>query len=302
MNVTLRQLRAFVLVARLGNFTRAAQAMHVTQSALSLLVRELESALKTRLVNRTTRSVSVTEVGAEFLITAQRVLGDLEHALADIDKMLAKERGRVVIVAPLVLSSVLLPPILASFKARYPRVELILRDTLPDQVLPQVASGMADLGIGTFHPTRLDVERLLLFRESLVAVYRRDRPPGRRGASRLTWRDLRDEPVLTLPRGSVFRDLAEAGFDACGIPLEPAMEATYVGTLIGLVRAGVGIAIVPGYATALADTKTLAWQRLERPVIDREVVMVKRTGRTLSPAAEALQAHILQSVGSAQQA
>ena len=143
MNVTLRQLRAFVLVARLGNFTRAAQAMHVTQSALSLLVRELESALKTRLVNRTTRSVSVTEVGAEFLITAQRVLGDLEHALADIDKMLAKERGRVVIVAPLVLSSVLLPPILASFKARYPRVELILRDTLPDQVLPQVASGMA---------------------------------------------------------------------------------------------------------------------------------------------------------------
>ena len=302
MNVTLRQLRAFVLVASLGNFTRAAQAMHVTQSALSLLVRELESALKTRLVNRTTRSVSVTEVGAEFLITAQRVLGDLEHALADIDKMLAKERGRVVIVAPLVLSSVLLPPILASFKARYPRVELILRDTLPDQVLPQVASGMADLGIGTFHPTRLDVERLLLFRESLVAVYRRDRPPGRRGASRLTWRDLRDKPVLTLPRGSVFRDLAEAGFDACGIPLEPAMEATYVGTLIGLVRAGVGIAIVPGYATALADTKTLAWQRLERPVIDREVVMVKRTGRTLSPAAEALQAHVLQSIGSAQQA
>ena len=296
MNLTLRQLRAFVLVADTRSFTRAAQAMHVTQSALSLLVRQLEMALGTRLIDRTTRSVNVTDVGAEFLIAAQRVLSDLTHAIDDVGHMIALGRGRVVIAAPLVLSGALLPPILASFKQRFPGVDLTLEDTLPDQVLPKVRSGAADIGIGTFRQPRSDVEPRLLFRESLDAVFLRNLPPVRRPGGRLTWHDLRDVPVLTLPRGSVFRDLAEAGFSACGIDLIPAMEATYVGTLLGLVRAGLGVAVVPGYATALADGEVFSWQRLERPVIRREVLLVRRRGRSLSPAAEALQAHILQSV------
>src|SRR5687767_3527083 len=101
MNVTLRQLRAFVLVGRLGNFTRAAQAMHVTQSALSLLVRELEAAMNTRLLDRTTRTVSLTAAGSEFFAGAQRILSDLEVVIGGVDKLVAKERGSVVVAAPL---------------------------------------------------------------------------------------------------------------------------------------------------------------------------------------------------------
>lgn len=293
MNVTLRQLRAFVLVAQFGSFTRAAGAMHVTQSALSLLIRELEKELNTRLVNRTTRSAVVTDVGAEFLASAQRILGDLEHALGNVDKLLAKKRGRVVVAAPLVLSSTFLPPILAGFGARYPGIELVLKDSLPDHVLPQVRAGAADLGIGTFHQAQDDLERTLLFKESLVAVYSREHVWPAPEKARLTWRDLRGAPILTLPRGSVFRDLAEAGFAASGMALEPAFEATYVGTLMGLVKAGLGVAIVPGYATALADPASVVWRRLERPVIEREVLMVHRAGPALSPAAQAFHAYVL---------
>src|SRR5688500_4519878 len=144
MNVTLRQLRAFVLVARLGSFTRAAQAMHVTQSALSLLVRELEGAVNTRLFDRTTRAVALTAAGSEFFPQAQRILSELESALAGVDKFLAKEHGTVVVAAPLLLSSVYLPPILAGFRAKYPGIQVMLQDTLPTQVLPQVSSGQAD--------------------------------------------------------------------------------------------------------------------------------------------------------------
>jgi DNA-binding transcriptional LysR family regulator len=285
MNVTLRQLRAFVLVGRLGSFTQAAQEMHLTQSALSLLIRELESSMATRLVDRTTRNVSLTAAGIEFFASTQRVLADLEHAISNVDKLLAKERGRVVVAAPLVLSSTLLPPILAGFRSAFPGIELVLNDSLPGQVLSQVRTGIADLGIGTFSQTEEDLQRVLLFKEAIVAVFPASHPLAR--LQRLTWRDLAQVPVLALRRGSVFRDLAEGGFAAAGTSLKPAFEADYVGSLIGMVDAGLGVAIVPGYATALTDRRRIRSKRVEKPVVEREVLMVHRDGPTLSPAAQA---------------
>jgi DNA-binding transcriptional LysR family regulator len=285
MNVTLRQLRAFVLVGRLGNFTRAAQAMHVTQSALSLLVRELEAAMNTRLLDRTTRTVSLTAAGSEFFAGAQRVLSDLEVVIGGVDKLVAKERGRVVVAAPLVLSSTFLPPVLAAFKALYPGIELVLKDTLPMQVLPLVRSGAADLGIGTFSSTEVDLERVLLFTEAMVAVFPASHPFA--SMRRLTWADLASAPILTLRSGSVFRDLAEAGFSAVGLSLQPAFEADYAGSLIGLVAAGLGVAILPGYATSLTDKSRIRWRRLEKPLVEREVLLVRKAGSSVSPAAQA---------------
>ena len=292
MKVTIRQLRAFVLVVQKGSFTAAANAMHLTQSALSLLVRDLEQVLGTRLINRTTRRISATAVGQEFLVSAQRILGDLEHAVGNVDKLVAKQRGRVVIAAPLVLSSTFLPPILKVFRDRHPGVELLLIDSLTDQVLPNVRSGAADLGIGTFRKTEDDLTSVLLFREPLVAVFPKRHPFGR--AARLTWKDLKGTPILTLRRGSVFRELTQAGLVAGELPLEPAFEATYSGTLIGLVKVGLGVAIVPAHATVLVDKTSVRWRRLEKPAIEREVLMAHRASISLSPAAEAFAEHLLQ--------
>jgi DNA-binding transcriptional LysR family regulator len=290
MNVTLRQLRAFVLVARLGSFTQAAKAMHVTQSALSLLVRELESAMDTRLLDRTTRSATLTATGQEFFPRAERILGDLEHALGSVHQLLAKERGRVVIAAPLVLSSNFLPHILAGFRTRFPGIDVVLNDSLPTQVLPQVRAGTADLGIGSFLRTEKDLQRVLLFKEAMVAVF----PAAHAFATgrHLTWAHLKKEPVLALRKGSVFRELTEQGFAAAGVPLQPVFEADYAGTLVGMVDAGMGVAILPGYATALTDKTRIRWRRLEKPLVEREVLMVHRMGATLSPAALAFADHL----------
>lgn len=285
MNVTLRQLRAFVLAARLGSFTRAAQAMYVTQSALSLLVRELESALNTRLLDRTTRAVGLTVAGSEFFPEAQRILVDLERAIANVDMLMAKERGKVVIAAPLVLSSTYLPPILAAFRSKFPGIEVVLHDTLPTQVLPQVRNGTADIGIGTFAASEADLTRIILFTEAMVAVF----PATHRFSAmkRLRWEDLASEPIVALRHGSVFRDLAEAGFSSVGLSFQPVFEADYAGSLIGLVDAGLGIAILPGYAAKLVDESRIRWRRLEKPTIDRDVSLAQRVGPTPSPAAQA---------------
>ena len=291
MNVTVRQLRAFVLVIQKGSFTAAAHAMHLTQSALSLLVRDLEEALGTRLIDRTTRRTSATAVGQEFFASAQRILGDLEHAVGNVDKLVAKQRGRVVVAAPLVLSSTFLPPILATFRGSHPGIDVVLMDSLTDQVLPNVRSGVADLGIGTFRRTEDDLASVLLFKEPLVAVFPKRHTFSR--ASRLTWKDLKGSPVLTLRRGSVFRELTQAGLVAGELPLEPAFEATYSGTLIGLVKVGLGVAIVPAHATVLVDKTSVGWKLLERPAIEREVLMVHRAGLSLSPATQAFAEHLL---------
>lgn len=284
MNVTLRQIQAFVLVARLGSFTRAAQAMHLTQSALSLLVREFEGAIESRLFDRTTRAVTLTVVGSDLFPRAERILADLDSAISGVDKLMARERGRVVVAAPLLLSSTYLPPLLAAFFAKYPGIEVVLQDTLPSQVLPLVRGGAADVGIGTFASDEVDVRRTLLFSEAMVAAF-----PAGHAFSRLqqlTWADVAQEPVLALSRGSVFRDLTEAGFAAAGLILKPAREANYAGSLIGMVDAGLGVAILPGYAVKLTDPARIGWHRVENPLIDREVSLVQRAGVSLSPAAQ----------------
>jgi DNA-binding transcriptional LysR family regulator len=259
--------------------------MHVTQSALSLLVRELESAMDTRLFDRTTRAVALTAAGSEFYPQAQRILEELEAAIAGVDKLVTKQRGKVVVAAPLLLSSTFLPPILAGFRGKYPGVELELHDMLPGQVLPYVRSGEADVGLGTFAAGEADLTRTLLFAEAMVAAFPAGHPFGAK--KRLAWAELAGQPVLAMRRGSVFRDLTEAGFSAAGVPLEPVFEANYAGSLIGMVDAGVGVAILPGYATKLMDRARIRFHRLEKPVIDREVVLVHRAGASLSHAAQA---------------
>jgi DNA-binding transcriptional LysR family regulator len=285
MNVTIRQLQAFVFVVRFGSFTKAAQEMYLTQSAVSLLVRELETILNARLIDRTTRNIQVTEVGKEFFAGAERILGDLEHVVTNVNQLVAKQRGRVVVTAPLILSSTFLPGIIAAFKKRYPGIELVLKDSLPDQVLPQVITAAADIGIGTFHRQEHGLHTQLLYKESLGVALPKAHPLSK--AARLTWRDLKGMPILTLPRGSIFRELTEQGFRAAGLEVEPTFEATYVGTLIGLVRADLGIAIVPGSATALVDTASISWKQLEAPIVEREVLLVHRGTASISPATEA---------------
>lgn len=103
----------------------------------------------------------------------------------------------------------------------------------------------------------------------------------------LTWLDLAAAPVLALRRGNGTPELSEAGFTAPGLTLQPAFESNYVGSLIGMVDAGLGVAIVPDYVTILTDKNRIASKRINNPTIEREVLMVHRAGLSLSPAAQA---------------
>src|SRR5262245_10067759 len=122
MNVTVRQLRAFVFVAQLKSFTKAAARLHLTQSALSLLIRQLEGNLKVQLVERSTRRVELSAAGLELVSSAERLLEDLDATVDSVAKLGAKQRGKVVVAAPFILATTFLVDVIARFKAQYPTI------------------------------------------------------------------------------------------------------------------------------------------------------------------------------------
>lgn len=284
MNVTLRQLRAFVEVARRRSFTSAARHLHLTQSALSHLMRELEGQLGTRLLDRNSRSLSVTAAGLELLQNADRILGDVDQTLAGLRDLVARKRGRVTVAAPPVLAASLMPAAMARFQAAHPAITVRLLDVLTAGILEAVRSGEADLGIGTFSKSEPEVQFDALYEDRLVAVLPAASALARR--RRLAWKDLRGVPLVMMTSASAFHYLVDRALSQAGEPATPAYEVGYMGTAIGLVEAGLGVAVLPAYARSMSDPEKVALRPLESPAVTREVSIVTRAGRSLSPAAE----------------
>src|SRR6266404_2268448 len=142
MNITLRQLYGFKTVADVGTFTAAAQRLKVAQPALSLNIRDLESELGTRLFDRTTRRVELTAAGREFLLSVDKLILDLEHAVQNARELAERKRGRLAVAAP---------PLLATM------------------IVDKVRNGEADCGIGTFAEVEDGIRREALFEDALMA-------------------------------------------------------------------------------------------------------------------------------------
>src|SRR5690349_14399825 len=157
MNVTVRQLRAFIAVADAGSFTDGAKRLHLTQSALSLLVKELEEELGVRLLDRSTRRTKLSAAGSDFYPLAAKVLEDLESAVASTRELRDKQRGNVRVACTLLYAAALMPPILASYRSEYPGVRVRMLDSLNEGVLARVASGEADFGVAPQRPTSPDL-------------------------------------------------------------------------------------------------------------------------------------------------
>ena len=168
MNITIRQIQAFLQVASLGSFTRAAEKLHTMQPALSQQVRDLEAELGIRLFDRTTRRVELTEGGAEFRNIAAKIIEDLESAARNAHDLAERKRGRVVVAAPPLLAAAVVPKAIVDFREQYPGLSVRLLDARPDQIAELVRSGQVDCGIGTFHAGEEGITSTLLGRDNLI--------------------------------------------------------------------------------------------------------------------------------------
>lgn len=172
MNVTLRQLRVFIEVARLKSFSRAGDEIGLTQSAVSRCVRELEAELGLKLIDRTTRDVQLTDVGGNLIASVSRLIDDLDDTLREIREIGEQRRGRVIVAASPTIACRLMPRVVASCERQFPFVTLGLRDDVQSDVLRKVKSSEADFGvvIGPLMAADLVCEPLMTDSFCLVAV------------------------------------------------------------------------------------------------------------------------------------
>ena len=284
MNPTLRQMRAFVALARTGNFTLAAQALHVTQSALSGLIKELEQTLEARVVDRSTRRIGLTDIGRELLPLFSQMIDDLDGALANVADHTRLKKGIVRIAAPQLMACTLLPPAIAAYRAQYPEIEVRLADTEVEGVITRVLSGEADFGIG---PERSPAPPLLareLFEMPFALVFPQEHALA--ALERVTWQNAAAYPFISL-QGQFTELLLDAmPTSTTGIALKPAHEVTFMTTALAMVSAGLGITVCLPYAEPLANLYGLTMRLLDGPTVQRRFFVYTRPGRSLSPAAD----------------
>ena len=171
MNINLNQLRVFVAVARLGNFTRAAERLRLSQPSMSLHIRQLEQDLGVRLFDRSTRSVALTRAGEDFLPTAERLLDDVKSAVASVADLAARRRGRVVVAVLPSVAAELLPRAIAALHARHPDITVSLRDDVAELIPARVRSGEVDFGLGAIDSIDADIAGSPLVSDELIAVF-----------------------------------------------------------------------------------------------------------------------------------
>jgi DNA-binding transcriptional LysR family regulator len=288
MNISSRQLKAFLLTARLGNFTKAAEAMHITQAGLSVMMRELETQLGARLFDRTTRTVTLTDAGEKFLPAAIRALDEIEGAAQQINAIDEKARHTLRIAATPFVSSNLMPPICRHFRERYPEITIQFVDCALKQVHDLVESGEVDLGFGFFFKAARGIERTLLHSFSLMRIAalgadENDARPGAVVAGKAPWSSLENASLLALPADNPIQQLVETHLAAIRPRHEEKSAFNYFETLIAMVASGMGVTVLPSLALIACERYPVQCDILE-PRVSLGLHQISKRGRGKTPA------------------
>lgn len=295
MNVTLRQLRAFVAVARTGSFTLAAESLFVTQSALSGLIKELEQALGLRLVDRSTRRIQLSEVGRDLYPLVDKILHDLDGALGEVANLKALKTGTVRVAAPQLMACTLLPEAIAVFGAEYPQIRIRLVDSLVESVMSRVFSGEVDFGIGPERDANSDIEASVLFELPFMAVFPPGHPLG--ALPEVRWSDFVGYPFISLQGQFTERLSADLHAAVRELTFAPTREVAFMSTAFAMVRAGLGVTVCIPYAASLVRLYQMEMRPLRDPEVTRRFYVFTRSGRALSPAAQTFLDFLVRFVG-----
>jgi len=291
VNFDLSDLYAFRALVEYGSFKSAADAICISQPALSRRIDKLETLLGVKLFERTTRRVSLTLVGRKFSPRAQRLLMDFEEVMSDISDVGNSRAGLITVACVPSAAYYFMPKVIAAFQSHYPRVRIKLIDSSAGNVYDAVISGQADFGLSFTGTPQPDVEFFPLVDEVYVAACRRDHPLAARKT--MTWQEFYTHPYVRLDKTSGNRNLLDQAL-ADIVPETPGVcETRHVTTLLGMVEAGLGIAAVPAMAMPKSDHPVLASIGLINPTVRRNVGLIKRSGRELSHLARALEKQII---------
>ncbi len=290
-NVTVRQLRAFLMVAHERSFTKAAARLNVTQSALTTSIKVLEGELGLRLFDRTTRVVEPTAHGERFAAVAERILEDMGRALDDLRAHAERQHGLVVIAATATVINYLLVPALCQLSEQYPGIRVRLIEELTDGAVKRLRSAEIDLALTTLERSEADVEAMPVLRDRFELVCAPHHPLAKT-RSPLRWSVFSQQNSVGLSWQSGIRGLLDRHHLGQHAARDMRYEVSSVAGLKSMVENNLGIAAVPGLiASEMAQSGIV--RRSLAPAIWRTVSLATRPGRSPTPAASAVIAAVL---------
>lgn len=295
MKITLKHLESFAAVAREGSFTRAARRLALSQPALTITINQFEDIVGVKLFDRTTRRVSLTPLGAEFLPTAERLLADFQSTVEDVRAVAQRRRGRVNVATLPSFAVKLMPEIVKRFTESYPAITVHLHDSNASGVHRRVLRGEVDFGLSSMWEPDQDLAFEPLLRDSFGLVCRRDHPLATETAP-LPWAALAGHRFLGLAQDTGIRPLLH---QVRGLPDDvraPQVVVSNVATLEGMLAAGVGVTVLPELAVPDHHRAGFVFRHLVDPPVVRETCLITRRGRSLTPAAESMREHIVRAL------
>ncbi|MGN6580971.1 MAG: LysR family transcriptional regulator [Bordetella sp.] len=290
INLSTRDLRAFLALAEQHSFTRAAQVCHLSQSAFSSLIRAIEDTLGARLFDRDTRNVELTPQGRMLEESARRMVSQFDTMIDDFRGYATLRKGRVAIAALPSIAAGWLPGVFAEFRQRHPGIDLELADMLSAPSLELVRTNRVDFALASSDTPAQDLESKLLCNDHFHLVCRQDHPLASR--PRIGARDLAAAPFIHLARSHSVRMQLERAFHP--IPMNIVLEVEQLATLTGMIAAGLGVTVVPALTLYELDRPGLVSRPLSMPGLVRKICLIRRRGASLSPAAQQLYDLMLQ--------
>ncbi|PWW00346.1 DNA-binding transcriptional LysR family regulator [Hoeflea marina] len=290
-NPSLQDFQAVLALSRDASFRLAADSLGLSPSALSRQLTALEARLGVRLFDRDTRNVEITESGRAFARIAERMVNTVDDGMAEFGAHQSARRGRLTIAGLPSITASLLPPVLRSFTAEHPEIDLRIIDALSGSVLDAVETGRADLGFtaGTLSArSRLAFQPLM--EDEFVALGVAGGPLAEDRA--YGWAELIDMPFIVMAPGTSVRELIDGACLRSGRALNPRFEVAHLATAGALVSEGLGITVLPRLTLAVLRCDTLVIREIRDFGALRRIGLVRRSGRTLSPAATAFLAHV----------
>jgi len=279
----MHQLRYVVAVARAGTFSRAAEHCHVSQPSLSQQILKLEDELGERLFERHRRETRLTACGELFLLRARRILEEVDAAVREAGDARELLRGTVTLGALPTIAPYLLPEAIAEFTQRFPGVQVEIHEDTTARLLREAAAWEIDFAVTSLpvQDGRLTVEEL--FSEDLLLALPPEHPLTKKKS--LSLHDLAGQRLIVMKEGHCLGDQVLGFCERSGLRPHISFRSAQLETVQAMVRAGLGISLLPAMAIREGPDAQPAYRKLVRPAPQRKIAIVRPAQRPLSRAA-----------------
>jgi DNA-binding transcriptional LysR family regulator len=286
-NVTVKHLRCFLAVAETGSFTTAAVRLFLTQSALTATIQQFEEAVGMKIFDRTTRRVAMTEHAERFRPEAERVVNSFDGAIGDLMALAQSERGHIRIGAAASVIYQFLANAIPKFRESYPNITISLRDPAAQQVERLVLEGEVDFAIDSKHQGFADLDYTPLVADRYGVVCHRDLPLAHVKGS-LRWVDLTPREYVAFSADTGIGQFLRSHAGHWPVLGGTHNEVASTTSLFAVLGMGKHYSILPAMALKGRALPELVFRELNDPPLVREICLITRRLRSVSPSAQRL--------------